>query len=62
MKLDSYNTLDFAAGLDAGAYTFEFYFENLIDERAQISGNYVNDRARITTNRPTTFGMRFYDF
>ena len=37
---------------------FLLFGENLFDERAQISGNFVNDRARITTNRPATVGMR----
>ena len=58
LELDGYTTFDLAAGIDAGEYRVEIYGENLTDERAQISGNFVNDRARITTNRPLTVGMR----
>jgi hypothetical protein len=44
-------------------WKFEVFGDNLFDERAQISGNYVNDRARITTNRPLTVGFRVgYDY
>ncbi len=63
LKLDSYTVVDFAAGVVADQWRFETYIENLFDERAQISGNFVNDRARITTNRPFTVGFRVsYDY
>ena len=58
IKLDSYTVVDLAAGIAKDQWRFELYGENLFDERAQISGNFVNDRARITTNRPLTVGMR----
>jgi outer membrane receptor protein involved in Fe transport len=63
LRLDSYSVVDLAAGVVADQWRFEVYGENLFDERGQISGNYVNDRARITTNRPLTVGVRVsYDY
>lgn len=58
LKLDSYTVFDLAAGIKADQWKFEVFGENLTDTRAQISGNFVFDRARITTNRPLTVGMR----
>lgn len=58
LELDSYTIVDLAAGITSDQWKFEIYGENLFDERAQISGNFINDRPRITTNRPLTVGMR----
>ena len=58
LRLDSYTVFDLSAGVTKDRWTFEVFGENLFDERAQISGNFVNDRARIVTNRPLTIGMR----
>ncbi len=58
LQLDSYTIVDLAAGVSGDQWKFEVFGENLFDERAQISGNFVNDRARITTNRPLTVGFR----
>ncbi|MGB7406420.1 MAG: TonB-dependent receptor [Pacificimonas sp.] len=58
LRLDSYTVFDLSAGVTADEWRFEVYGENLFDERAEISGNFVNDRARITTNRPLTVGFR----
>ncbi|QZD86717.1 TonB-dependent receptor [Qipengyuania psychrotolerans] len=59
LGLDSYTIADFAAGVrTTDGWNFEVYADNLTDERAQISGNYVNDRPRISTNRPRTIGFR----
>ena len=63
LELDSYTVVDFAAGITSDNWKFELFGDNLFDERAQISGNYVNDRARISTNRPLTVGIRVgYDY
>ncbi len=63
LKLDSYTVVDLAAGVVADQWRFEIYGENLTDKRAQISGNYVNDRERISVNRPRTVGVRVtYDY
>ena len=39
-------------------WSAEIFGENLSDTRAQIAGSFNYDRARITTNRPLTVGMR----
>ncbi len=58
IELDSYALFDLSAGIKMEQWKFELFGENLTDERAQISGNFGNDRARIVTNRPLTVGMR----
>ncbi|MBX7513546.1 TonB-dependent receptor [Qipengyuania sp. GH38] len=59
LELDSYTIVDLAAGIRTqSGWNFEIFADNLGDERAQISGNYVNDRPRISTNRPRTIGLR----
>ncbi len=57
-ELDSYTIVDLAAGFTSDQWNFEIFGENLFDERAEISGSFVYDRERITTNRPLTVGMR----
>ncbi|MAY19547.1 MAG: TonB-dependent receptor [Erythrobacteraceae bacterium] len=58
LELDSYTVVDLAVGVEKDDWSFEIFGDNLFDERAQISGNFVNDRARIVVNRPMTVGMR----
>ncbi len=58
LELDSYAIVDLSAGVAMDQWRFEIFGENLFDERAEISGNFVNDRPRITTNRPLTVGVR----
>ncbi|MEE4153826.1 MAG: TonB-dependent receptor plug domain-containing protein [Erythrobacter sp.] len=58
IELDSYTTFDLAFGVERDRWSFEIFGENLSDERAQISGNFGNDRPRIVVNRPLTVGMR----
>ena len=63
LKLEPYTVVDLAAGIVADQWRFEVFGENLTDKRAQISGNFVNDRERITVNRPRTIGIRVsYDY
>jgi len=63
IELDSYSVVDLSAGVVADQWRFEVFGENLFDERAQISGNFVNDRPRISVNRPMTVGFRVsYDY
>ncbi|MFT6287272.1 MAG: outer membrane receptor protein involved in Fe transport, partial [Alcanivorax sp.] len=51
------------AGISADQWTAELYVENLTDERAEVSGNAIFNRARVTMTRPRTMGLRFtYDF
>ncbi|MEJ2410833.1 MAG: TonB-dependent receptor [Novosphingobium sp.] len=58
LKLDGYTTFSLSAGVEKDNWNFEVYGENLTDKRAQISGSFYYDRARITTNRPLTIGVR----
>jgi outer membrane receptor protein involved in Fe transport len=58
LQLDSYTVADLSFGVEQGRWNAELFAENLFDERAEISGNFVNDRARIVTNRPLTVGLR----
>ena len=58
LELDSFTTFDLSAGVQADQWRFEIFGENLSDERAQVSGNFGNDRPRIVTNRPLTVGIR----
>lgn len=58
LRLESYTVFDLSAGITSDQWKFEVFGENLFDTRAQISGNFVFDRARITTNRPLTVGLR----
>ena len=58
IKLDSYTTFSLSAGVRGDMWSVELFGENLTDERAQVAGNFVNDRERITTNRPLTVGIR----
>tara|TARA_A100001391_G_scaffold83275_1_gene54472 strand:- start:12592 stop:15273 length:2682 start_codon:yes stop_codon:yes gene_type:complete len=58
LQLGSYTIADLSVGVVADQWRFEVYGENVFDERAEISGSYVFDRPRVTTNRPRTIGMR----
>ena len=58
LELDSYTIFSLSAGVKTDRFSVEIFGENLSDERAEIAGNFVNDRARITTNRPLTAGLR----
>ncbi|QZD88727.1 TonB-dependent receptor [Qipengyuania aurantiaca] len=58
LELDSYTIFDLSAGVTSNQWSFELFGDNIFDERAQISGNFVNDRKRIATNRPLTVGLR----
>ncbi|WP_310737227.1 TonB-dependent receptor [Parasphingorhabdus cellanae] len=58
ITLDSWTTFGLSAGISDDKWSFEIFGDNLSDERAQVSGNFVNDRSRITVNRPLTVGAR----
>ncbi|RJY09174.1 TonB-dependent receptor [Aurantiacibacter aquimixticola] len=57
-ELDSYSVVDLSTGVVMDQWRVELFGENLFDERAEISGNYVNDVERIVINRPLTVGIR----
>lgn len=58
LELDSYTLVNLSAGVQNSRYSLEVFASNLFDERAQISGNFVNDRARVVPTRPLTVGLR----
>ncbi|MEL6258379.1 MAG: TonB-dependent receptor, partial [Pseudomonadota bacterium] len=58
VELDSYTLFGLSAGVAKDQWSFEVFAENLGDERAEISNNFVFDRERTTIVRPRTFGMR----
>jgi iron complex outermembrane recepter protein len=63
ITLDSWYLWGATAGISSDDWTAELYVENLTDERAEISGNAIFNRARVTVTRPRTLGMRFaYNF
>lgn len=57
--LDSWSLWNFTTGISDEEWTAEVYIENLADERAEISGNAIFNRDRITVARPRTVGLRF---
>lgn len=58
-ELDSWTTLAMTAGLTRDNWTAEVFGNNLTNERAEISGNFVFDQSRVTVMRPRTIGIRF---
>ena len=56
---DSYSYLNIRAGISNDMWLAELYIDNITDERAEISNNYVFDRMRVSVIRPTTLGLRF---
>ncbi len=63
ITLDSWTLLNVSAGVSDDQWSAELYVENVTDELAEISGNAIFNRERITVARPRTIGLRFaYDF
>ena len=56
--IDSSTVLNASTGLSTDDWSVALYAENLTDERAEVSNNFVNDRNRITVIRPLTVGIR----
>ncbi|WP_367178169.1 TonB-dependent receptor [Glycocaulis sp.] len=56
--LDSYTVFSFSAGLAADQWRVELFADNITNERAQLSNNFVFDRERVTIMRPRTIGVR----
>lgn len=62
IDLDGYTTLGGTLGVTGDNWSAELFATNLTNEHAELSGNFVNDRERITPMRPRTVGLRFsYD-
>lgn len=56
--VDSWLMLGFTAGVSNNQWTAELFVDNLTNEAAQLSNNFVNDRDRVTLARPLTGGVR----
>ena len=56
--IDSWTMMGFTAGVTGDNWAAELYIDNLTDERAELSRNYVQDRDRVTYATPRTFGLR----
>lgn len=57
--LDSYVTGNLSFGVSKDNWMGELYVNNINDERAELSNNFVFDRERTTVMRPLTVGVRF---
>ena len=62
-KIHSWTMLGLTAGVTSESWGAELFVDNLTDERAELSRNFVNDRERVSYARPRTVGMRVtYNF
>ncbi|MEE4660140.1 MAG: TonB-dependent receptor [Halieaceae bacterium] len=59
ITLESWTLWNVTAGVTADNWNAELFVENISDERAELSGNAVFGRPRITMARPRTVGLRF---
>ena len=58
-KQDSYSFVNLRAGISNDDWMTEMYVDNVTDERAEISNNFVFDRQRVAVIRPMNYGFRF---
>jgi outer membrane receptor protein involved in Fe transport len=57
--LDSYNTLDLAAGYSRDSWSATLFVENATNELAEVFISNEDDILKTTPNRPRTIGLRF---
>jgi len=61
--IHSWTMLGITAGITTETWGAELFVDNLTDERAELSRNYINDRERVSYARPRTMGVRLtYNF
>ena len=58
MEIDGYVTVGGTLGVTADNWGAELYVKNLTNEYAELGGNFVFDRERVTPMRPRTIGVR----
>lgn len=62
-KVDSWVLVGLTAGVSADTWRAEFYADNIFDEQAELTRNFVYDRERVNYAPPTTMGLRVtFDF
>jgi outer membrane receptor protein involved in Fe transport len=62
-EIDSWFMMGVTAGVSSDSWTAELFVDNLTDEQAELSRNFVYDRQRVTLARPLNGGIRVtYDF
>lgn len=57
-RIQSWTMMGVSAGVTSDSWGLTAYVDNLTDERAELSRNFVNDRQRATYARPRTMGLR----
>lgn len=57
-RVRGWTMMGVSAGVSTTSWDATLYIENLTDERAELTRNYVNDRPRATYSRPRTMGLR----
>lgn len=58
-ELEGYTTLGLRTGLAKDNWNVELFVDNVTNEAAEISNNFIFDRERTTVMRPRTYGVRF---
>jgi iron complex outermembrane recepter protein len=62
-RIAGWTMLGLTAGVTSDTWGAELYIDNLTDERAELSRNFINDRERVSYARPRTMGVRMsYNF
>jgi outer membrane receptor protein involved in Fe transport len=62
-EIQGWTMVGLSAGVTSDMWGVELFIDNLTDERAELSRNYVNDRERVSYARPRTTGLRLtYNF
>jgi len=62
-EIQGWTMVGLTAGVTGESWGAEFFMDNMTDERAELSRNFVNDRERVSYARPCTMGLRMtYNF
>ena len=62
-RIAGWTMLGLTAGVTTDTWGAELFINNLTDERAEMSRNYINDRERVSYAAPRTMGVRMtYNF
>ena len=62
-RIAGWTMLGLTAGVTTDTWGAELFINNLTDERAELSRNYINDRERVSYAAPRTMGVRMtYNF